>query len=128
MEATSSPVREYFRTAFRWRRGRQQSGYDKVLLLQAVWPLPFDIYILRFRKGAQIFPHTDPVSRGRHFRCNMVLTRARVGGDFICATPIFATSRIKIFRPDACEHGVTRVERGSRYVLSIGWVLQRGSR
>jgi hypothetical protein len=30
---------------------------------------------------------------------------------------------IKPFRPDACEHSVTRVLGGSRYVLSVGWVL-----
>jgi hypothetical protein len=122
VEAASSAVREYFRTAFRWQRGRQQSGYDKMLLLQALWPLPFDIYVLRFPQGAEIPPHTDPVALGRHYRCNIVLKHAASGGDFICSAPIFATKRIKVFRPDACEHSVTRVERGSRYVLSIGWV------
>jgi hypothetical protein len=40
----------------------------------------------------------------------------------VCKTPIFETPRIKLFRPDACEHSVTLVEGGSRYVLSFGWV------
>ena len=93
-----------------------------MLLLQSPWPLPFDAYILRFREGAEIPPHTDPVAQGRHYRCNIVLKRARSGGEFVCATPIFASRRIKLFRPDACEHAVTRVTQGSRYVLSIGWV------
>ena len=62
---------------------------------------------------------------GRHYRCNIVVKRAKEGGEFVCKTPIYATSRIKIFRPDACEHSVTRVVRGSRYVLSIGWVRRK---
>ncbi len=122
MSAVSSPVREYFRTAFRWQVGRQHSGYDKMLLLQSMWPLPFDVYILRFPEGSEIAPHTDPVKSGRHYRCNIVLWRAKSGGEFLCATPIYASSRIKLFRPDACEHSVTRVNNGSRYVLSLGWV------
>lgn len=121
----SSPAREYFRTAFRWQRGRQRSGYDKMLLLQSLWPLAFDVYVLRFPEGAEIPQHTDPVAIGRHYRCNIVVKRAKEGGEFVCKAPIFATSRIKIFRPDACEHSVTRVVRGSRYVLSIGWVRRK---
>jgi hypothetical protein len=120
--AGTSPVREYLRTAFRWQRGRQQSGYDKMLLLQSLWPLPFDVYVLRFPEGAEIPPHTDPVAKGRHYRCNIVVRRAQEGGEFVCAMPIFETRRIKLFRPDACEHRVTRVTSGTRYVLSIGWI------
>ncbi|MBO9664546.1 hypothetical protein [Dokdonella sp.] len=87
----------------------------------------FDVYVLRFRTGSEIAPHTDPVSIGRHFRCNIVLRCAKEGGEFVCANPIFATKRIKLFRPDACEHSVTRVVRGTRYVLSIGWVRRSDS-
>jgi len=122
MSAAPSSLRDYFRTAFRWQTGRQRSGYDKMLLLQGMWPLPFDMYILRFPPGSEIAPHTDPVSLGRHYRLNIVLKRAASGGEFVCATPIYASARIKLFRPDACEHSVTRVEQGSRYVLSLGWV------
>jgi hypothetical protein len=124
MSATSSAVRTYFRTAFRWQHGRQQPGYDKMLILQSYWPLPFDVYILRFPQGSEVRPHTDPVWSGRHYRLNIVVKRAKLGGEFVCATPIYESPRIKFFRPDACEHSVTRVERGSRYVLSIGWVRQ----
>lgn len=120
--AASSPIREYLRTAFRWQRGRQQSGYDKMLLLQSLWPVPFDVYILRFPQGSEIPPHTDPVAAGRHYRCNIVVRRAQEGGEFVCSAPIFETHRIKIFRPDACEHSVRRIVRGTRYVLSVGWI------
>ena len=122
MSDTPSPLRNYLANALRWRRGRQQTGYDKMLVVQSLWPLPFDVYILRFCEGAEIPPHTDPVATGRHYRCNIVLKRATAGGEFVCARPIFASTRIKLFRPDACEHSVTRVTRGRRYVLSIGWV------
>jgi hypothetical protein len=119
---SSSPVRRFIGTAFRWQRGRQASGYDKMLLLQSAWPLPFDVYLLRFPKGSEIRPHKDPVESGAHYRLNLVIWRASSGGEFVCATPIYASRRIKYFRPDQCEHSVTRVGHGTRYVLSIGWV------
>ena len=120
----ATELRNYFSLAFRWQRGRQGTGYDKMLLLTARWPLPFDSYLIRYPEGSEIPPHTDPVQAGRHYRLNIVLKSPRSGGDFVCATPIFATRRIKLFRPDACEHSVTRVVGGSRYVFSLGWVLR----
>jgi hypothetical protein len=117
-----SVVLEYLRHAFRWRGGRQRSGYEKMLLLQSPFPLPFDVYLLRFRPGSEIPPHNDPVARGRHYRCNIVLRRAQRGGEFVCARPIYASRRVNLFRPDLCTHSVTRVERGERYVLSVGWI------
>ncbi|MBS7807920.1 2OG-Fe(II) oxygenase [Variovorax sp. PCZ-1] len=107
----------------KWLRGRQGTGYDKMLLATARWPLPFDCYLLRYPQGSAIPPHTDPVTDKRHYRLNIVVKRAVEGGDFLCATPIFATARIKLFRPDACEHAVSEVKKGSRYVFSLGWVL-----
>ena len=115
-------LRQFLATAWRWQRGRQGSGYDKMLLLTGRWPLPFDSYLIRYPEGSAIPPHTDPVRDGRHYRLNVVLKRSPRGGEFVCATPIFETDRIKLFRPNACEHSVTRVEGGSRYVWSLGWV------
>ena len=106
----------------RWQEGRQGTGYEKLLLATSRWPLPFDCYLLRYREGSEIPPHTDAVTAGKHFRLNIVLKSPRSGGEFVCATPIYETERIKFFRPDACEHSVTRVVGGTRYVLSIGWV------
>ncbi len=116
-------MREYFANAFRWKLGRQDTGYDKMLLFTARWPLPFDSYLLRYPEGSSVPPHTDPLQAGRHYRLNIILRSPTSGGDFVCATPIFATRRIKLFRPDACEHSVTPVKGGSRYVFSLGWVL-----
>ncbi|MFZ6813477.1 2OG-Fe(II) oxygenase [Undibacterium sp. Rencai35W] len=118
-------LRMYLSKVFRWQRGRQGTGYDKMLLLTAPWPLPFDSYIIRYPDGTEIPPHTDPIQNGRHYRLNLILKSPRSGGDFICATPIYNSKRIKLFRPDTCEHSVTRVVGGSRYVLSVGWVLGR---
>ncbi len=118
-------LRNYFARVFRWQRGRQGTGYDKILLLTAPWPLPFDSYLIRYPEGSEIPPHTDPVASGRHYRLNVILKSPRSGGEFVCAQPLFETRRIKLFRPDACEHSVTRVVGGSRYVFSVGWVLGR---
>jgi hypothetical protein len=117
-------VADYVHCAFRWQVGRQGSGYDKMLLFTAPWPVPFDSYLIRYPEGAQVPPHTDPVRAGRHFRLNLILKSPTSGGEFICATPLFSSRRIKFFRPDACEHSVTRVVGGNRYVLSVGWVLK----
>jgi hypothetical protein len=116
-------LRSYLAQAFRWQKGRQDGGYDKMLLFTARWPLRFDSYLIRYPEGSEIPPHTDPIKAGRHYRLNIVLKSPRSGGEFACAAPIFATRRIKLFRPDLCEHSVTRVVGGSRYVLSLGWVL-----
>ena len=114
--------RSWWRKAFRWEQGRQETGYAKMLLFTGVWPLKFDSYILKYPDGAFIPPHTDPVKTGRHYRLNIVLKNAPQGGEFICGNPIFESKRIKFFRPDACEHSLTKVQGGSRYVLSIGWI------
>jgi len=121
--SAAAALRKYARLAFRWQSGRQGSGYDKMLLLTARWPLPFDSYLIRYPEGSSIPPHTDPVQAGRHYRLNVILKSPKSGGEFVCAKPIFSTARIKLFRPDQCEHSVTPVQCGNRYVLSVGWVL-----
>jgi hypothetical protein len=68
-----SPLRSYLSQAFRWQRGRQGTGYDKMLLATASWPIPFDSYLIRYPDGSEIPPHTDPVSTGRHYRLNIGL-------------------------------------------------------
>lgn len=95
-----------------------------MLLLANPFLLPFDCYLLRFREGAEIPEHTDPVDDRRHFRLNVVLKKASSGGEFRCREPIYASARIKFFRPDLVSHSVTPVLDGVRYVLSVGWVLK----
>ncbi len=93
-----------------------------MLLGFGLWPRPFDIYILRFTEGQEIPPHVDPVQNGAHYRLNIILKAATIGGEFICTTAIYENSRIKYFRPDISEHAVTTIIKGSRYVLSFGWI------
>ncbi len=107
---------------FRWEAGRQLSGYDKMFLLGSNYWLKFDLYLLRFKEGSYIQPHTDKVAHGKHYRLNIVLKNAAAGGEFYCGDPIFETKRIKLFRPDICEHSVSNVLKGNRYLLSLGWV------
>lgn len=106
----------------RWKPGRQQSGYEKMLLLANPFLVPFDCYILRYRPGSEITEHTDPVDDKKHYRLNIVLRKAKSGGQFACSETIFESERIKLFRPDRARHSVSRVDAGTRYVLSIGWV------
>jgi hypothetical protein len=120
----ANSIRNFAGMALRWQCGRQGTGYDKMLLATARWPLLFDCYLIRYPEGSEIPPHTDPVKTGRHFRLNVILKSPRSGGEFVCAKPIFATTRLKFFRPDQCEHSVTRVAGGSRYVFSFGWVVK----
>jgi len=117
-----SKIKEFFNIAWRWQNGRQQSGYDKMLILWGLLPLPFDIYLIRYRLGSYIKPHVDKVKSGKHYRLNIVLKQSKAGGDFICSECIINTKRIKLFRPDLNEHSVTEVKSGTRYILSIGLV------
>lgn len=117
-------IKEYFKQAFRWQKGRQGTGYDKMLILHSFIPLPFDIYIIRYYVGSFIPPHVDKVDFGEHYRLNIILKKSKLGGDFICKDPIYESNRIKFFRPDKSEHSVTEVKLGQRYLLSIGWVLK----
>src|SRR5262245_54604619 len=83
----ATALRSYLSQAFRWQRGRQGTGYDKMLLLTAPWPIAFDSYLIRYPEGSEIPPHTDPVSSGRHYRLNVILKSPRSGGEFVCAQP-----------------------------------------
>ncbi len=105
----------------RWEPGRLGTRYDKLLLATSPWP-PFDLYLLRFAPGAQAPPHLDEVPGHRHFRLNVVLRRARAGGEFVCSQSLFRSSRVVLFRPDQHKHSVSEVTAGTRYVLSFGWL------
>lgn len=106
----------------KWERGRQGTGYEKIRLASSNWPLPFDVYILRYRTGAHIPLHTDPNPLGQHWRCNITLWKAAEGGEYFEWDAGTRPRRIRVFRPDKTPHGVKPVVKGTRYVLSIGWL------
>lgn len=109
---------------FTWIPGRQDTGYAKMVLGTGIWPLPFDMYLLKYGVGSEIPWHTDPVEQGRHWRLNIVLKQARIGGGFFCDDRSYKDcwDRVHLFRPDLHRHCVTRVLMGTRYVFSIGWI------
>lgn len=106
----------------KWEQGRHKSGYFKKLLCTGKFPLPFDMYLLKFTEGSEIKTHVDEVSKGKHFRLNIILKKAVHGGEFLCDDAIIELGRVKLFRPDISLHRVTKVIKGTRYVLSIGWI------
>lgn len=107
----------------RWFPGRQHTGYDTMLLMESQW-LKFDLWILRFKQGDYINRHVDETTGGRHYRLNIYLKNADVGGEFECVHPIIRNRFMTLFRPDITPHSVTKVEKGTRYVLSFGFVLK----
>ena len=104
-----------------WQQGRQGTGYNKLCLLQSKH-LKFDAYLLYYPQGSRIGVHTDEVESGRHYRLNIMLKKAKKGGDFICPDVSFRFWRVALFRPDIQEHLVTTIQDGYRVMLSIGWV------
>lgn len=104
-----------------WEPGRIGTGYNKILLLQSGL-LKFDIYLLYYPEGSEITPHVDIVCGKSHYRLNVMLKKAERGGEFVCENPIFRGFRMNLFRPDSSVHSVTKVEKGYRVMLSIGWV------
>lgn len=116
--------KEYFKNCFRWREGRQETGYFKMLFLWSKFPVPLDIYLLKYPQGSIIPPHVDKVISGRHYRLNIILKNAQSGGLFVVKKCIFETQRIKFFRPDISEHSVTKIDNGERIVFSLGFILK----
>lgn len=121
---TNSPLCEGFfsyREFVMWTKGRQNSGYFKLKLFESK-RFKIDCYILKFPEGSEIKPHIDEVDSGNHYRLNIIIKNAISGGLFKCDKTLINTKRIKLFRPDKHLHSVSRVEKGCRYVFSVGWV------
>ena len=114
-----------FKKNWKWEIGRQalmlkaKIPYFKLLVLSG---RTFDIYLLKFPEGSRLVPHKDPVDGKRHYRVNVVLRPAEQGGIFLCNGAWVNFPRFKFFRPDQLTHGVSKIEKGERLVLSIGWV------
>jgi hypothetical protein len=114
----------------RWDKGRQETGYEKLLLAYCKFPtwmcvpvLGFDLYLLWYPEGSEIPEHADNVKGFRHYRINVVLKKCVSGGIFKTDFPILNWKRLKIFRSDR-PHSVTRITRGTRLLLSFGTCLK----
>lgn len=102
-----------------WIEGRGK-GYFK-------WPLlrfkRLDLYILKYGIGSGIAWHTDNVRGFKHHRINITLNSNFEGGEPYKFNPERKLlPRIYYIRPDIEHHGVLKVLKGTRYVLSIGWL------
>jgi len=111
------------RTWLQWKEGRQKTGYDSLLLFLNPFLVPFHVLILRFPEGSRIPPHKDRAKGFRHYRLNFLIKSAKKGGQFITEGSIYQSKYVNFFRSDICKHEVTKIEEGSRYVFSIGWIL-----
>lgn len=116
---------------FRWQYGRQGTGYSKLLFFSSE-RFKFDVYLLKYPEGSSTSWHRDKVKEGKHHRLNLVVRKAE-GGRFLVQLPtdyaedagmVFLSGRLNYFRPDVLSHKVTKIIKGTRYVLSIGWVTK----
>lgn len=108
----------------KWEKGRQKSGYEKLKIFESKF-LKFDCYLLKFKTGAFIDKHTDPVQGHKHYRFNLNLNAGYVGGNPIVYGKCILKNRFfYLFRPDIVLHEVSKVEKGVRYTLSIGWLVK----
>lgn len=107
----------------KWEGGRQAGGYLKKKLFVSKL-LKLDLWLLKFPVDSFIPIHTDTVESGRHFRLNIFLKDAEKGGEFKADKVLMQTRWFAFFRPDITCHYVTKVEKGTRYVLSFGFVLK----
>jgi len=112
---------------FKWRDGRQRTGY-RVMTLFSSHLLRCDIHLIWYGVGSRVPPHKDPVPnpRYRHHRFNVVLKKPKIGGYFRCAGPYYHSfdRRVIYFCPEN-THSVTRVGGSSRVVISFGWLTKK---
>lgn len=109
---------------WRWRPGRQGTGYRKLLLAQG---RRWDLYLLDYPVGSYVPPHTDPADGKRHHRLNVRIWgedtfRSWDIGSRIGERPR-SGSRFVLFRPDELLHAVDASPR-RRVLLSLGWVTR----
>lgn len=115
----------------KWKKGRQGTGYEKMILANIIFPSflntkvrGFDIHILFYPEGIELPEHVDLIEDMRHVRINFVLKKSKLGGVFKSDGIIFTSSRLKIFYSDL-PHSVSKIEKGNRWLLSIGLFLRK---
>ncbi|AWB58016.1 hypothetical protein [Colwellia sp. Arc7-D] len=80
----------------------------------------FSINFVTYPTHHSVMKHSDPVQKGRYYKLNFVLVKAKVGGVFECSNCIINLfNRVYLFRPDKYEHSVSKIESGKRVLLSF---------
>jgi hypothetical protein len=108
---------------FKWEIGRQESIYYKMKIFESKY-LKMDMYILKYIVGSYLPVHKDPSPEGySHNRLNIVLKTPDCGGYFYKEGEFFSNKkRIHKLISSRENHGMTPIVKGSRYVLSFGWL------
>lgn len=75
--------------------------------------------------GTQMHEHTDP-DQGAHWRVNVVVRRAEIGGDLYLDDELVPMSvgDAYVFRADLVRHRVTPIEAGERLAFSLAFLLR----
>ena len=105
----------------KWGNDTYHTGYSVFTIF---YTKLIDIYIIKYPENSYIPKHKDPSSGRRIYRVNFFLKNAEIGGQFKCNRVIFNYGRLVIFRADNTYHSVSKVEKGTRVVLSIGVKLK----
>ena len=106
----------------KWELGRQGTGYYKLKLFESKI-FKCDCYLLKYPTNSEVPFHLDKVKGHEHHRLNMVINHAIGGGFYIKDQQI--KSRVIRFRPDLSLHRVDKVIKGTRLVLSFGWLREK---
>ena len=107
---------------WKWGNDIHNTGY-RIFTLFYSRKLRSDLYLFHYPQGSWIPKHKDPAKYGPHFRLNLEIVRPKKGGVFKCQNVVFScfNGRLFLFRADANYHSVSKIEEGSRWVLSFGF-------
>lgn len=108
---------------WRWGNDVHNTGY-RIFTLMYIKKIRWDIYLFHYPEGSYIPKHKDPSKYGKHYRFNITLKKPKKGGEFKCRNVVFKWKRFCLFRADANYHRVTKIEQGSRWVLSFGFTFR----
>lgn len=88
------------------------------------WPvtLQFHADIVDYLEGSSLPRHSDllPNKPGHEHRLAVILKEATSGGELMCDQFVLNTRKLKIFNTRT-PHEVTKVEKGTRRVLLLGF-------
>lgn len=108
---------------WRWGYDQFRTGY-RIFTIAYIKAIRWDIYLFHYPEGSHIPKHKDPSKYGKHYRFNITLKKPKQGGEFKCKNVVFKWWRFCLFRADANYHRVTKIEKGSRWILSFGFTFK----